>query len=163
MTPAELKLVDPETGELLAPGCPECHDKATKIAGLENDVTGIAKQLAKAIRERDAKQQQIEERQRKDPLYPHAWELFTLWQVECNHPNAEFGPDRIRLALAALKLYKTPEKREMLKWAILGAKHCAYRDPKGKVHDSFGLIFRGSEQIEDFTNRYARWKRANPC
>ena len=162
MTAQPLRLAwDADSGEVQSSECPKCQETNAMLAGARADYEAIVKELATVIRQRDALRLDKEEGQRRDNLYPLAHKLFEFWQVQCGHPNAEFGSDRVRLALAALKLYKTPEKREKLWWAILGAKHAAYRDPKGKVHDSFGLIFRGSEQIEDFANRYARWKAKN--
>jgi hypothetical protein len=51
MSRAELRLVDPDTGELLAPGCPDCREHASKIAGLEGDLDVVHAELTRALRQ----------------------------------------------------------------------------------------------------------------
>jgi hypothetical protein len=151
-----LRLIDTETGEVQDhTSCPRCAEAIAEAEAWERKLLAADREIQRMKADKDAKM-------RADKLYPEAERLFQEWQEECGHPNSEFGPDRIRLALAALKLYKG-EKRVYLSWAILGAKHGAFVDDKGEKHDRFGLIFRGSEEIEKNANRYARWKRTHVC
>ena len=152
-----LRIVDEHTGELRAPGCPECHELATKLASREGDIDSLARELATVMRQRDALKKDKEEKMRSDKLFPDAYALFDEWRVECNHPNAEFDPARIRLALSAVRRYK--KHREQLSWVIQYGKHLAYVDEKGERHDGFGLLFRDSDHIERYANNYARWQR----
>jgi hypothetical protein len=76
--------------------------------------------------------------------------LFDYWRSQTGHERARLDPARLRLALAAVKLYR--EDLEKLAWVVQYGRELAYVDAKGNRHDSFGLLFRDAEHIE----RYAR-------
>lgn len=147
-----LRLVDTETGEVQDHGtCPSCAESHAEAETWEKEVLKLKRQVKRLMEDRDAKD-------RNDKNYPAAAELFEEWQRECNHPNAKFDPARVRLALSAIKRYK--DERDKLSWVIQAGKHLAYVDPcTGERHDGFGLLFRDSEHIEKYANKYARWQR----
>jgi hypothetical protein len=154
MTERALRLVADANGEL-----PATEDPV--LTCLRNDYDALVKELATVIRQRDALKADKEAKMRGDKQFPEAHDLFDEWRQECNHPNAEFDPPRMRLALSAVRRYK--RHREKLSWVIQCGKHLAYVDPvTGEKHDSFGLLFRDSEHIEKYANKYARWKVRQP-
>jgi hypothetical protein len=83
--------------------------------------------------------------------------IFDYWREKCRHKNARFDGKRFDLIKNARKNFTVDE----LLMAIDGAAVDAYVDPKGKRHDRLGLIFESAERVEDFCNRYARWRAKN--
>jgi hypothetical protein len=150
-----LRVVDTETGEVHHEGdCAHCADARSEAETWEQEVLKLKRQVKRLMEDKDAKD-------RNDKLYPAAADLFDEWARECNHPKARFDPARVRLALSAIKAYGK-EDREKLSWVIQCGKHLAYVDPcTGERHDSFGLLFRDSEHIEKYANKYARWQKRN--
>jgi hypothetical protein len=148
-----LRIVDTETGEVHEEGdCANCADARAEAEIWEKEVLKLKRQVKRLEDDKD-------EKNRQDKHYPAAASLFDEWRDECNHPKARFDPARIRLALSAIKAYGA-EDREKLSWVIQCGKHLAYVDPcTGERHDSFGLLFRDSEHIEKYANKYARWLR----
>lgn len=155
MTDHGLYVVDQETGELRAPGCNGCHDLANKLAARERDIDAEREEITRLRRKIKALETDKEAKMRRDKLFLAAQELFDEWRTECGHPNAEFDAARIRLALAAVRRYG--KHREKLSWVIQAGKHLAYVNEQGEKQDRFGLLFRDSEHIEMYANKWARW------
>ena len=149
-----LRLINTETGEVSEhPECAHCAEAREEAEVWEKEVLKLKRQVKRLEDDRD-------EKALKDKNYPAAADLFEEWQRECNHPDARFDPARIRLALSAIKRYK--DKREQLSWVIQCGKRIPYVDPStGETHDGFGLLFRDSEHIEKYANKYARWQKRN--
>lgn len=149
-----LRIVDTETGEVHEEGdCAKCADARSECEIWEQEVLKLKREVKRLKDDRD-------EKNRNDKDYPAAAALFEEWQRECNHPDARFDPARIRLALSAIKRYKG--KREQLSWVIQCGKRIPHVDPStGEVHDGFGLLFRDSDHIEKYANKYARWQKRN--
>lgn len=84
---------------------------------------------------------------------------FDYWRVQCDHPHAQFGPDRERLAVARLRERKRHHGGSLaaavadLHTAIDGAARAPFVDERGKRHDSFELICRSNSKLEDFIGR----------
>lgn len=141
-----------ENGEVV-PGCPHCNDARAEAEVWEQRVLQLERQVKRLQEDRD-------EKQRQDRDFPAALELIDEWKRECGHPKARVDPARIRLAMAAVKLYR--EDRDKLSWVIQHGKFLAYVDEKGTRHDSFGLLFRDAEHIERYANGWARAQRVRP-
>lgn len=137
-----------ENGEIHA--CPTCRDALNEAETWEQEVLKLKRQLKQALEDRDA-------RMRNDKDFPAAVALFDEWRAETNHPRARFDSARMRLALAAVKLYR--DDLDKLSWVIKRAKHFPYVDPRGVRHDSFGLLFRDAEHIERYANEWHRRRR----
>lgn len=78
---------------------------------------------------------------------------FEFWRLMTLHLGAKLGPQRARPIAARLAQGHTPQQ---CMWAVVGAAADAYTDPKGKTHDSIGLVFRSEEHIDDFIDRGRR-------
>lgn len=138
-----------ENGEVV-PGCPHCNDARNEAEVWEGRVLQLERQVKRLQEDRDDKM-------RRDRDFPGALDLIEEWKRECGHPKARVDPARIRLAMAAVKLYR--DDRDKLSWVIQHGKHLAYVDEKGTVHDSFGLLFRDAEHIERYANGWHRAQR----
>jgi uncharacterized protein with PIN domain len=146
-------VVDDESGELA--GCPSCRAALEEAETWEKRVLQLEQALKRATEDKDA-------RLYRDKDYTAAHALFEEWQRECGHPNAKFDPARINLALRAIRRYGK-DNRAALSMVIQHGKHLAWVNPKtGSKKDSFGLLFRDSDQIESRANEYARWRKRNP-
>ena len=152
-----LRIVDEATGELRAPGCPECHELATKLAARDADLDVVHEELTRSLRKINAFERDREKERLQDPAREHIVGIFDYWREKCRHENARFDGKRFDLIKSRLKQF-TPDE---LRMAIDGAAVDAYVDPSGKRHDRLGLIFESAERVEDFCNRYARWQRRN--
>ena len=133
--------------------CPHCAAAYAEAEQWREDVLKLKNQLKRALEDKDDKL-------RNDKHFPAAVDLFDEWKRETNHPRARLDNARIRLAMAAVKLYGAKD-RDKLSMVIGYGKHLAYVDPKGTRHDSFGLLFRDAEHIEKYANAYHRWARQN--
>jgi len=153
-----LAVVDQQTGELRAAGCPECGELAAKLAGSAADFDALVIEYTKLLRQRDALLRDRDRERERDPQRAIIIEIFEHWQERCKHPNARFDGRRFDLIKGRLKQFKPAE----LKMAIDGAAVDAYVDSKGKRHDRLGPIFESAERVEDFANRYHRWQKRQP-
>ena len=143
--------IDATTGELV--GCPHCAAAHEEAELWEQEVLKLKRQVKQALEDKDAKL-------RNDQHFGAASDLFDEWKTETNHPRARFDNARIRLAMAAVKLYGKDD-RDKLSMVVQYGKHLAYVDERGTRHDSFGLLFRDAEHIEKYANAYHRWARQN--
>jgi uncharacterized protein with PIN domain len=160
MSEPALKLVPNEDGELVHDHNPE----TAKLRGLLFAAEQDNRRLEKALRDERAKlERALEDRDelaklQRDKFYPKAEELFREWQDVCGHPRAEFDANRIRLALRVVKRYD--KHRDKLSLVIQHGKHLAWVNPKtGHKKDSFGLLFRDAEQIENRATEFYTWSR----
>lgn len=136
-----------ENGEVV-PGCPHCNDARNEAEVWEGRVLQLERQVKRLQEDRDDKM-------RRDRDFPGALDLIEEWKRECGHPKARVDPARIRLAMAAVKLYR--DDRDKLSWVIQHGKSLAHVDSKtGQRFDQFGLLFRDAEHIEKYANNYAR-------
>ena len=157
VTDVQLAIVDPETGELRAAGCVQCADLAARLAGADTDLELVTRENTRLLRRIDALQRDRDAERLNDPQRAEILDVFDYWREKCRHPNARFDGARFDLIKARLRTFTVDE----LKQAIDGAAVDAYVDAKGKRHDRLGLVFESAERVEDFCNRYHRWKRRN--
>lgn len=153
--PPQLALVDPETGELRAPGCEECAELAVKLAGREADLAVLSDEHTRTLRRLDALLRDRDQERAADPQRAVIFQIFEYWTERCNHPRARFDARRHDLVKARLRDFSAEE----LKAAVDGASVAAFVDASGKRHDRLGLIFESAERVEDFANRWHRWQR----
>lgn len=146
MTRPELKLVDPDTGELVEHRCDECEAKDGQIRGLERDLRAWRMRYAELARDQEADA-------RNDDLWDEAEVLFDYWRRRCRHPKSKFTVERFELLRPYLKRYGA----ELCRRAIDGASFDPYtttrKNGTTKRHDGLGLVFRSAEHFEDFANR----------
>lgn len=152
-----LQVVDEQTGELRAAGCPQCAELAAKLAGAEADIEALHKEHTRLLRRTDALLRDHDAERLGDPQRSEIIAIFDHWREKCGHPNARFDGARFDLIKSRLRQFSADE----LKMAVDGAAVDAYLDPKGKKHDRLGLVFQNAERVEDFCNRYVRWKNRN--
>lgn len=150
-----LRIVDENTGELRAPGCPECHELATKLAARDTDLDVTQEELTKALGQIKAFKRDREKERLQDPARDEIIAIFDYWREKCHHDNARFDGKRFDLIKSRLKQF-TPDE---LRMAIDGAAVDAYVDQTGKRHDRLGLVFESAERVEDFANRFHRWQK----
>lgn len=149
--------------ELRVVGCPNCERHRRVIDNLEVDVGNLQDEIKKKLRHIKRLEDDKAEKLSSDRLFPLAKELFDFWVVQIGKDPAqtELGPARLGLLIARLKgrkrLGSENPARDVAR-AILGAKHDAYVNPKGKRHDDLTFICRNEATLEDFIGRYERWK-----
>lgn len=160
MSESALKLVPNEHGELV-------HDEnaeTARLRGLLFNAEQDNRRLEKDLRDwREKYERAIEEKDtlaklQRDKFYPLADGLFAEWKTECGHLNAKFDEKRVALALRTVKRYKG--ERDKLSLVIQHGKHLAWVNPKtGHKKDSFGLLFRDAEQIENRATEFYLWQK----
>lgn len=149
--------------DLRVVGCPDCERHRRVIDGLEVDLGNLQDEVKKKLRIIKRLEDDKAAKLSGDRLFPLAKELFDFWVVQTDKDatQTELGPARLGLLLARLKgrkrLGSENPGRDVAK-AILGAKHDAYVNPKGKRHDDLTFICRNEATLEDFIGRYERWK-----
>jgi hypothetical protein len=142
---AELRLVNPETGELTET-CPNCAENERVLAELERKYRGALSQIGnlRADRAKDAEAHK---------LFPKAKRLFDLWCRVCDHPKSEWLPDRFWL----IEPYLSKFGEVRCCRAILGAAFDPYttRRKNGtmKPHNGWDLIFRSPDKMDEFEAR----------
>lgn len=152
MTPAHLRLVDADTGELVEQNpFAEIERLTDLLAGAETDVRAWRTRYAKLKREEHLRAQE-------SPLWPVAVELFSLWKRLCKHPRSSWGADRF---LAVEEFLTDPKYgREKCELAIRGAAFQPYvtrrKNGSEKRHDDWGLIFRNRDKFEEMCCRAPR-------
>jgi hypothetical protein len=143
-----LHVVDTASGEVL-PGCPDCAVKNDEIAGLERDVRGWAARYAQLRRDKA-------QEAREHPKWPEAQWLFSLWRKLCNHPRAEWTPDRFWL----VEPHLAKDGLVTCERAIHGIAFDCFKTKRrnGSVqrHDSWELLFRDRGKVEEMANRAPR-------
>lgn len=157
-----LQLVD-ENGELLAPGCHACRDKAGKIAGLEGDLEALMKELATVIRQRDALKRDRDQDRQTHPKRAQILECFELWVERTGKTRSKLSADRFDAVKARLNEGYTVEQ---IKLAIDGAAAFPYvvngqraARGHGERHDDLELVCRGGRRLERLANLGAQWRR----
>lgn len=149
--------------ELRVVGCASCERHRRVIEGLEIDLGNLQDEIKKKLRAIKRLEDDKAAKLSSDRLFPVAKELFDFWVAQCGRDAAqtELGPARLGLLIARLKgrkrLGSENPARDVAR-AILGAKHDAYVNPKGKRHDDLTFICRNEATLEDFIGRYERWK-----
>lgn len=150
-----LQVVDPETGELRAAGCQQCAELTAKLVGAQADFEVVTRENTRLLRRIEALQRDRDAERLSDPQRPEIVAVFDYWRKRCQHPNSRFDGRRHDVIKARLRQFSADE----LRMAIDGAAVDAYVDAKQRRHDHLGLIFRDAERVEDFCNRYHRWKK----
>jgi hypothetical protein len=153
MSAPHLRLVDRivnEHGEIV--DCPHCADARAEAEEWEREVLKLKRRVRALTEDKDAKA-------RSDKDYPIALRLFDYWRAQTGHERARLDPARLRLALAAVKLYR--EDLEKLAWVVQYGRELAYVDARGNRFDSFGLLFRDAEHIEKYARAWWTHCRRN--
>lgn len=151
-------------------GCAECERLRAENEKVRKQRDALTVDLENAHVDLTVKRRRITQlenelakERRLDPMHATAFQIFEFWSKHC-HPQAHtFSADREKAVLARLNDKKPGTKEpayspRYICEAILGAKHDAYVDPKGKRHDDLELICRSGRKLEDFHGRYERWK-----
>lgn len=136
--------------------CEECERLRLQRDALLTELETVKADL-------DQKRRQLSERRNIDRKalqtaqdYEVAEKLFEYWKEQCGHPRAKFGPARQKALYKAME-FATPRE---IATAIKGAAVAAWVDEKGVRHDGLSLICRDEEKLDNFTERYERWKEA---
>ena len=99
-------------------------------------------------------------RDRADPHYGTALELFEFWRKRCAPRAKTFSDDRLKAVLARLKDKSADDPSvpayppRYIAEAIVGAQHGAFVDAKGKRHCDLELICRSGRRLEAFHDKY---------
>jgi hypothetical protein len=153
----DLRIVDAQTGELRAAGCEQCAELTARLAAAEADLDAVTKDHVRLLRRVEALKRDRDAERLNDPQRAEILSVFDYWREKCGHPNPRFDGHRLDVIKARRRQFSVAE----LRMAIDGAAVDAYVDAKGKKHDRLGLIFGSAERVEDFANRYARWRKLN--
>lgn len=151
----QLHVVDPETGELRAPGCASCGELTVKLAASDADLEVVQAENVRLLRRIKALQRDRDAARVADPQRETILELFAYWQEKCGHPRSRFDGSRHDLIKTALRRFSADEIRQAIDGAAVGA----FVDQKGTRHDGLGLILRDAEHIERFANKWHRWMK----
>lgn len=144
-------------------GCADCERKDRMIAAMQVDLDNLDVDLKVKRRKITSLQNELDEKRRADPQYDTAEQIFRFWQRKCCPKARVFGEDREKAVLARLK-DKIPGTEDQayppryICESILGARVDPYVDPKGKRHNDLELVCRTPKKLEDFHDRYERWK-----
>lgn len=152
--PPDLRIVDPETGELReVESCPKCAAAENRIAALEAEVRG-AEYEAKAVRGKILSLERAldAELARTKMREPEAVALFRYWQERCDHPRSELGDERMKILVAALKKWGAEACRRAIRGAAFAptTQLVAGREVR---YDELELIFRNEVKFESFRDR----------
>lgn len=98
-----------------------------------------------------------------DPLMPTAQQLYAYWKLKCAPKARTFSEDRQEVVLARLHDVKDEGvvpayPPRYIAEAIFGAYVEPYVDGRGKTHNDLTLICRTGGKLENFHERYDRWK-----
>jgi uncharacterized membrane-anchored protein YhcB (DUF1043 family) len=145
LQPAPLRLVD-EHGEIHE-GCPNCAALEDQLAGAENNVRSMRAQMANLRRELEG------EIDRQHEMFPRLVAAFRYWQERCTHPRSQLTPDRMKVALPALKRHEDPEIRQAIRGAEYDPFVTTLKNGRKKRHDSWELIFRNEDTFQSFVER----------
>jgi uncharacterized membrane-anchored protein YhcB (DUF1043 family) len=145
LQPAPLRLVD-EHGEIHE-GCPNCAALEDQLAGAENNVRSMRAQMANLRRELEG------EIDRQHEMFPRLVAAFRYWQERCTHPRSQLTPDRMKVALPALKRHEDPEIRQAIRGAEYDPFVTTLKNGRTKRHDSWELIFRNEDTFQSFVER----------
>jgi hypothetical protein len=150
-SPAHLRVVDAQTGEVFENGCPHCSVKEDEIAGLEGTIRSLAAKLTQAKRDKDREA-------RGHDCWPLGVKLFNEWKRLCNHPRSAFTPDRFWQVQPFLTHpdYGYDVCLRAVRGAGFDPNTRRRRNGSLKRYDDWGLIFRDTDHLEDFANRAPR-------
>lgn len=153
-----------QTLHLRVVGCPDCERlrKSRDAALLDLDNANIDL----TVKRRRIKQleNELAEKYRSDPLYATAQTIFEFWRAKCQPKARTFSEDRLKAVLARLKDKDPQDPCESaytpryICEAVLGAAVDPYIDPKKKRHNDLELICRSGRKLEDFHERWERWR-----
>ncbi len=151
-----LHALDTETGELTdLERCPNCAALEDQLMGAENNVRSMRAQMANLKRELAG------ELDRDSALFPEAIALFRYWQERCDHPRAEFTPDRMKLLLPLLKRHGPAECREAIRGAAYDPFIVTYKNGTKHRHDGWQQIFAGEDKFQSFRERAPKYDGRN--
>jgi hypothetical protein len=152
MTPAALRLVNTQTGEIvediqLDNALRRVEELEADVANLEKDLRAKRALITRLNRDRERERRAYEDRQVVESI-------FGEWQRECSHPHSKLTAERFD---AIRGMLEKGYKREQFSLAIAGAKFdpfCTKRK-NGTVqrHDDIELICREGVKFESFANR----------
>jgi hypothetical protein len=152
----DLKLVDPETGELVEHVCPGCEERDVQIAGLHQTLDMQARKLGRLER-----QLADEDPASHHPQSKEIGELIDHWKAVTGHPRAKRSKDRYEVIKARLKDGYTLDD---LRLAITGIGAFPYnrngrREREGRPserYDKLSIALGSGENVERFANLGAR-------
>jgi hypothetical protein len=145
-------------------GCADCERLQAQLTAATTDIDGLEKDLKVKRRLITGLKNELYEKWRTDPMYPIAERIWEFWREKVRPAALTFSEDQKRVLLARLKDRNTRDANlpaytpRYICEAILGAAVDAYVDPKGKRHDDLELICRNGRKLEDFHERWERYK-----
>lgn len=160
MSPAHLKLVDLDTGEVL--------DDEIGIGVLKDRIASLEEALALAERDLRAKRRRISELERDKRAEREHYErrdevasIFAEWAEVCGKRRAKLSDDRFDAIRALLDVTKPkPYTREHFTLAIQGAAYDPFivrrKNGSAKRFDDIALICKGASQFEEFIRKAPR-------
>lgn len=166
--PEPLRVVDPETGELRAPGCDNCASLKAKVQGLQGDYDALTGQLATVVRQRDALKRDKDLTRQKHPKRAEVVEVFEHWcqrrEQHTGRPcRSKLSADRFDAVKARLNEGYTVAE---LKLAIDGATAFPYvvnaqrvAEGAGPRRDDLELVARGGRRLEELAVLGHVWRK----
>lgn len=144
-----LALVNPETGELVETGCPDCAERDDVIAGLEETVRRLGSTITKLRRDREGEARGSEE-----------WDaiegLFSEWRKATHHTRSKFTTDRFEAALPLYRSYGA----EVFRKAIRGIAYDPFtrvaRNGHTERYDGWEVLCKNTGSFERYANRAPR-------
>lgn len=151
-SPAHLRVVDANTGEVFENGCPECGRLKELLEITHSKLDGAWAENAKLKKDHEQEQLAHPDRERIEALH-------AFWQAECGHPKADldFGRDsRFEAYLRGLRLARKVAKKLELD---LDAEALCRRAIQGMAYDPFKRQARNGT-IEKFDDPTTIFKNA---
>lgn len=145
-------------------GCADCERKDRMIAAMQVDLDNLEVDLKVKRRKITALENELARERHEHPDYHTAQRIFEFWRNKCRPRARSFGADREKAVIARLndKVPGSDEKAYTPRYiceAIVGAYVEPFVDPKTrKLHNDLELICRTPRKLEDFHDRYDRWK-----
>ena len=144
-TRPDLRVVDPETGELHET-CPACKEREDVIVGLERDIRGWAARYAELKRDLDVDA-------RDNAMWDDISALVGYWRRRCRHPKSQMTADRFWLIQPFYERHGDAMCRRAIDGAAFDPMTKQRKNGTTERFDGLDLIFRSAEKFESFCNR----------
>lgn len=146
-----LHVVDADTGEVVAGGCPSCAHKDDEVAGLKATVTKLGAQIQRMKRDEEAERR----------MHPHRTlivDIHNFWQ-DVTGRKGKLGAKRFDTVAATLRLeLEGGDDDWKVRLAIIGAAIAPHRsESTGEAYDDLELICRDETKVDSFARRAFLW------
>lgn len=115
-----LRVVDPATGELVAPGCRACHELTSRLAGAEEDLQNVQEENKRLLRAVKAMRRKAADERLRHRRRTEVEAIFTDWQDTCGKHRSKLSAERFDVIVARLNEGYTAEHFRL---AAFGAEH----------------------------------------